>query len=44
MIALFSLRPYTETDPIYEILDEDMSVAAVMTFEDLKALHVEYSA
>ncbi len=44
VIALFSLRPYTETDPIYEILDDDMSVAAVMTFEDLKALHEEYSA
>ena len=44
VIALFSLRPYKETDPIYEILDDDMSVAAVMTFEDLKALHEEYSA
>ena len=44
MVVYFSLRPYSSTDPIYEILDENMEVTQSMTFDDLKALNAEYSS
>ena len=44
VVALFSLRPYSASAPIYEILDDDMEVAATVTFEDLKELNADYSA
>ena len=39
VVVLFSLRPYLETKPIYEILDDDHQIASLMTFDDLNALH-----
>ena len=44
VVALFSLRPYSASAPIYEILDDHMQVAATVTFEDLMELNVEYSS
>ena len=44
VVVYFSLRPYSETDPIYEILDENMEVTQEMTFNDLKDLNEEYSS
>ena len=43
VVALFSLRPYSASAPIYEILDDNFEVAATVTFEDLKALDAEYA-
>jgi len=43
VVVYFSLRPYSATAPIYEILDENMEVTQSMTFDDLKALNEEYS-
>ena len=37
--VLFSLRPYLETNLIYEILDDDHQIALLMTFDDLNALY-----
>lgn len=39
VVILFSLRPYSATKPIYEILDDDQQVASVMTFDDLKEIY-----
>ena len=39
VVVLFSLRPYLETKPIYEILDDDHQIASLMTFDDLNALY-----
>ena len=44
VIVYFSLRPYTTTDPIYELLDENMEVVQMMNFEALQELNEEYSA
>jgi antitoxin component YwqK of YwqJK toxin-antitoxin module len=44
VVVYFSLRPYTATDPIYEILDENLEVTQAMNFNDLKALNEEYSS
>ncbi len=44
VVVYFSLRPYSATDPIYEILDENMEVTQSMNFDDLKALNEEYSS
>jgi hypothetical protein len=43
VVVYFSLRPYSSTDPIYEILDENLEVTQAMTFDDLKALNEEYT-
>ena len=43
VVVYFSLRPYTSTDPIYEILDENLEVVADMCFDDLEALYKEHS-
>ena len=43
VVVYFSLRPYTSTDPIYEILDENLGVVAGMCFDDLKELYEAYS-
>ena len=43
VVVYFSLRPYTSTDPIYELLDENMEVLQAMNFEALKELNKEYS-
>ena len=39
VVVLFSLRPYSNDKPIYEILDETGEIAAIMTFDALKELH-----
>ena len=39
VVVLFSLRPYLETKPIYEILDDDHQIASLMTFDDLNAFY-----
>ena len=39
VVVLFRLRPYLETKPIYEILDDDHQIASLMTFDDLNALY-----
>ena len=39
VVILFSLRPYDPEIPIYEILDENHDVAAIMNFNALKELH-----
>jgi len=39
VIILFSLRPYNNTDPIYEILDGNHEVESTMTFDDLKEMY-----
>tara|TARA_B100001769_G_scaffold209753_1_gene169194 strand:+ start:256 stop:711 length:456 start_codon:yes stop_codon:yes gene_type:complete len=44
VVVYFSLRPYSETDPIYEILDENLEVTQAMNFNDLKELNQEYSS
>ena len=44
VVVYFSLRPYSSTDPIYEILDENLEVLQAMNFEDLKGLNEEYSS
>ena len=44
VVVYFSLRPYSATDPIYEILDENLEVLQAMNFEDLKGLNEEYSS
>ena len=44
VVVYFSLRPYSATDPIYEILDENLEVLQAMNFEDLKDLNEEYSS
>ena len=44
VIVYFSLRPYTTTDPIYELLDENMEVVQMMNFEALQELNEEYSS
>ena len=43
VVVYFSLRPYTSTDPIYEILDENLEVVSELCFDDLKELYEEYS-
>ena len=43
VIVYFSLRPYSSTDSIYEILDENLEVVQEMTFDDLKELNEELS-
>ena len=43
-MALFSLRPYSTSAPIYEILDDNLEVAATVTFDDLKELDAAYAA
>ena len=43
VIVYFSLRPYTDNDPIYELLDENMEVGQIMDFAALKELNEEYS-
>ena len=43
VIVYFSLRPYTTTDPIYELLDEKMEVVQTMDFAALRELNEEYS-
>ena len=43
VVILFSLRPYSATKPIYEILDDDDQIASVMTFDDLKAVYQSLS-
>ena len=44
VVVYFSLRPYSETTPIYEILDDNMEVTQEMSFNDLKSLNEEYSS
>ena len=39
VIILFSLRPYSATKPIYEILDDDHEIVSVMTFDNLKEIY-----
>jgi len=39
VIILFSLRPYNNTDPIYEILDGNNEVESTMSFDDLKEMY-----
>ncbi len=39
VVILFSLRSYDAETPIYEILDENREVEAIMTFNALKELH-----
>ena len=43
VIVYFSLRPYTSTDPIYEVLNENLEVVGTMNFDALKELNEEYS-
>ena len=43
VVILFSLRPYSATKPIYEILDDHHQIASVMTFDDLKAVYQSLS-
>ena len=44
VIVYFSLRPYADNDPIYELLDENMEVVQIMDFQALKELNEEYSS
>ena len=39
VVVLFSLLPYLETKPIYEIFDDDHQIASLMIFDDLNALY-----
>ena len=39
VVILFSLRPYNNSDPIYEILDGNHEVESIMTFDDLKEMY-----
>ena len=39
VVILFSLRPYNNSNPIYEILDENDEVESIMTFDDLKEMY-----
>jgi hypothetical protein len=39
VIVYFSLRPYSSTASIYEILDENLEIVQEMTFDDLKELN-----
>ena len=40
VVILFSLRPYDAEKPIYEMLDEDHDVVAIMTFNAMKELYL----
>tara|TARA_B100000073_G_C23361848_1_gene423198 strand:- start:52 stop:513 length:462 start_codon:yes stop_codon:yes gene_type:complete len=40
VVILFSLRPYDDERPIYEILDEDHEVVAEMTFNAMKDIYL----
>ena len=39
VVILFSLRPYDNEKPSYEILDENQEVVATMTFDAMKDLY-----
>ena len=41
VVILFSLRPYDNEKPIYEILDENHEVIATMTFDAMKDLYLQ---
>ena len=42
VVCYFSLRPYTATGSIYEILDENLDVVQAINFDDLKELNEVY--
>jgi len=44
VVILFSLRPYDADTAIYEILDKNHEVEAIMTFNALKELHESRTA
>ena len=44
VVILFSLRPYDNEKPIYEILDENQEVVATMTFDAMKDLYLQGQA